>query len=502
MATKVSYTLDEETNKSVSYSIAKNGQYTVSELGAVSITFYCMGVDQNSRLNVNYIKVTYKEASSQNVAIPQLSVTDGTRFYTSLTVTASCPTDGAKIYYTISDTGIPENPTELSDEFPIDGLTIEQTATIKAMAVLDGVCSKVVSVTYTKIDQSTADILRAIVFEKNGSYYAAVNSISTKSVLNVVEPVYINGKILNNQPEDGMGWYVDEAGMTIKNVDGEYVAFSKSGTTDLKFQTTKYTWKYSDDKECWYINDDDIQRTLLYSISANGIKAYAVGNVNNSNYSGMMQIMPFTDGYVRNVSGASAETPRFGTICLPNDVMAGDFSGAEFYSVLGKVLTNGEVTSVALSEPLKELKAGIPYIFCADSESVLAAYTGEAVTEPGSDNGLIGSLNDKIDVAEGKYLISNNKIQVCGTGCFINPNRAYVDFEQMKEYVPEAGVNARMLTFEDVTAVNEINANGEEKTDVYTVNGVCVRRRVNASRATCGLSKGIYIVDGKKMLVE
>lgn len=57
MKTSVAYTIDNSTKKSANSSL--NGKYTVPNLTASSITFYCMGADKNSRLYVNYLSVTY-----------------------------------------------------------------------------------------------------------------------------------------------------------------------------------------------------------------------------------------------------------------------------------------------------------------------------------------------------------------------------------------------------------------------------------------------------------
>lgn len=499
MATSVAYTLDDETEKSTTRSISANGKYTVEGINAESVTFYCMGNSISTRLYVNYLGVIYAEASlSQKVAEPSFSVADGTRFNSSLTITARCETAGARIYYTMSDTGIPEDPTELSDEFPAEGLTIDRTATIKVVAVQDGLYSTTVSATYTKVEPGLADVLRALVFEKEGVYHAAVNNI-TSNALQAKTVNCMNGKVICPTPEaDGLGWYVDEVNGNIKSVDGNYVAYTGT-STNLKFQTSVYPWDYDEANNYWYITaSNGTKRTLLYSESGNYIKAYAVTQM--SNYSGTMQIMPFADGYVRNVTGA-ASAQKFGTICLPCDVVAGDFSGAEFYSVLGKVEEGGEVTSIALSEPLTELKAGVPYIFKAVAENIMMVYTGEPVAEPGTENGLVGSLTEKIDVEEGKYVISGNRVQLCGTGCYIDPNRAYLDLDLMSVYVPVAGVNARLIPFEEATYVSEVKPETEKTVDVYTLSGVCLRRKVDMTVATEGLSKGVYIIDGRKVVV-
>lgn len=59
MNTSVAYTIESSTTKSTTASLAKNGKYTVNDINATSITFYCMGTSSSTRLYVNYLSVTY-----------------------------------------------------------------------------------------------------------------------------------------------------------------------------------------------------------------------------------------------------------------------------------------------------------------------------------------------------------------------------------------------------------------------------------------------------------
>lgn len=61
MATSIAYTINSETTKSTTTTLAENGKSTVnlSDKSATSITFYCMGKDKKSRLYVNYLSATY-----------------------------------------------------------------------------------------------------------------------------------------------------------------------------------------------------------------------------------------------------------------------------------------------------------------------------------------------------------------------------------------------------------------------------------------------------------
>lgn len=73
MATSVSYTKNDETTLSTSEPISANGKYTVENVDAQSITFYCMGTDKNSRLYVNYLEATYAADASSSKADPEIS---------------------------------------------------------------------------------------------------------------------------------------------------------------------------------------------------------------------------------------------------------------------------------------------------------------------------------------------------------------------------------------------------------------------------------------------
>lgn len=572
----VSYLLDN--GKTEQTLTNKNTAYTFSGTSAGKVELIWTNSSAKA-IYVRSITMTYGDGM-QKVSPVVFSHKDGMVSEEPFVLTASCPTEGATIYYTQSNSGEPETPSSASTVFPENGVNIDRTTTIKAVAIADGCADSDVTtatfligktpeikwsatsfsvdmtdenvtfpvlsnnsdgvVSYTSSDESVAKISEnglitiqgagttnitasvaatetffaaqasytltvvdngqpaysALVAKRDDVYYAMTTSSETGADrLDALKVYVLNDKVIKEDWTKDIAWTVDRSAGTIVTKDGKYVSHVSGSGITLK--TSKYVWKWNSGTQYWNCTTHNEEgRSLgLYGISY--FRAYETSSSEPSAIA-----MPFTDGYVRDVAGASAETPKYGTICLPNDVRAGDFSGAEFYSVLGKVLTDGEVTAVALSAPLTELEAGKPYIFSATSGNVLVVYTGEAVATPGSDNGLIGSLNEQVDVPEGKFLMSGNKIHVCGTGCYIGPNRAYVDFDQMQEYVPTAEVNARLISFGHATAVDEIKAEGKGATDVYTVSGVCIRRQVEPAKATCGLAKGIYIVDGQKTVVQ
>lgn len=127
---------------------------------------------------------------------------------------------------------------------------------------------------------------------------------------------------------------------------------------------------------------------------------------------------------------------NYGTICLPYIVASNAYSGADFFNIAGKRTNDGTVngtpTSIVLEPVAGNLTAGQPYVFQATASTLSATFTGD-VAPAGNHNGLIGSLTGT-GVAEGMYLLSGNEIVLCGTGCSIAANRAYINMTSVPLY--------------------------------------------------------------------
>lgn len=341
--------------------------------------------------------------------------------------------------------------------------------------------------TVNVVDPSALPEAKALVAEKDGVYYAMLNT-TDKSKLNASVATVLNGKVITDR-SDLCGWYVDEENGTIQSIsDNQYVAHG-SGSTDLELQSNSFKWDYRDGM--WQCEVGGKQRAIGYNSSTDKFGTYLV----TDNTYPKAVVMPIAVGYHRDVHSGD-----YGTICLPYAVAAEDMAGAEFFSIAGKVLKDGEPQSIVLNQ-VTTLEAGVPYIFSATSDKLIVAYSGKAVAEAGESNGLVGSFEGQ-GVAEGMYLISaQNKVQLCGKGCKISGNRAYIDMDKVPEHSGEVGVNQRLISFEDATGISETMVEGG-LVDVYTLSGVEVRHQVNESEATQGLPQGIYIVNGKKVVVK
>ena len=138
---------------------------------------------------------------------------------------------------------------------------------------------------------------------------------------------------------------------------------------------------------------------------------------------------------------------------------------------------------------MEDIEAGVPYIFLGTGSDLVVTYSGQAVNAAGSENGLVGSFAGQ-DVAEGLYLLSNNQIVKCGTGCSIGANRAYIDMAEVPAYVEGSVAPSRMrvIGFEGVTGI-----------DGTTIEGDAVRYNLSGIRIPKG-TKGITIINGKTII--
>lgn len=196
---------------------------------------------------------------------------------------------------------------------------------------------------------------------------------------------------------------------------------------------------------------------------------------------------PVKAGYVRE----NLTDGNFGTICLAYSVSANEMSGATFYQIEGQKQDNG-IKEIILSK-VESLEAGKPYLFQANNDTLITAYTGEAATAT-EHNGLIGSL-EECEVPEGMFLLSENKIAKCGTGCKIEANRAYIDLDKVPTYNPSASptkvYSLKVYEQSGTTSITSaVSPDSSSPSDAYDIFG---RRIKNNTQ------KSIRIINNKKI---
>lgn len=475
---------------------AADESITADVQATVDVTGYPGLYNSTKQLNVILQEdIAVKTAGKTQATLTFDSDTYSVNVGESLTVKATT-NSSASVVYSSSDKTIAtvdENTGEVQAGNKVGTVTITATVTEN-----DEYTGATATCTVKVVDPGIVPDVVALVSEKDGIYYAMLNTTgNSKNKLNASEATILNGKVITDRM-DLCGWVVDQSAGYIKDFNDNMFVAHGSGNTDLVLQSNGFKWEYSD--EMWTcVDEKNRQRAIGLNSSTNDdVTKYFFGTylVNEiaAKYPAPV-VMPITEGYHRNVTSGD-----YGTICLPYAVAAEDMAGAEFFSIAGKVMKGEEPQSIVLNQ-VTTLEAGVPYIFSATSDKLIAAYSGKAVAVAEEANGLIGSFEGQ-DVAEGMYLISaQNKVQLCGKGCKISGNRAYIDMNKVPEYSGEVGVNQRLISFEDATGISETMVEGG-LADVYTLSGVEVRHQVNESEATQGLPQGIYIVNGKKVVVK
>ncbi len=155
--------------------------------------------------------------------------------------------------------------------------------------------------------------------------------------------------------------------------------------------------------------------------------------------------------YTRNVTNGN-----FGTICLP--YASASTNGAEFYEVAGRE------TDKVLLDQVTKLEAGRPYIFRATAGKLVVIYEGEEALSPGNYNGLYGTFIDNTPVTSGNYIVYQNELRLCGDGCYINANRAYLILDDVSAPQPvQAGRRRISMSLQgenQTTALDNITEEG------------------------------------------
>ena len=192
------------------------------------------------------------------------------------------------------------------------------------------------------------------------------------------------------------------------------------------------------------------------------------------------------------------------------------------YQIVGKTTNaDGATTAINLKENTlgTPLPAGTPFILLADGDYTSGDMTGvfnfltevsDADIKFAADtvNGLIGVAKDiALNKAGLGYIdVNNNRDKVTPTtttSVTIGIQSAYINPALITETgeTPDATIE---VLGSIVNSINKatINSGAAAKVNVYTIDGVLVKKNVNAANATDGLSKGIYIVGKKKVSVK
>lgn len=472
MKTSVAYTIDNSTKKSANSSLNENGKYTVPNLTASSITFYCMGADKKSRLYVNYLSVTYSIEGSNKTP----------------TTLSFAKSESSFTYDLNYNGGIAElvNPAMLSPA--VEGATISYVISENTFA--DGEIS-VDNGTVTFYTDKEASATITASYAGNDTYEASTASYT----INVVKPATVEDGVFDFTGDGtidyGSGlkpstntsyiktstWKAGKVTMTTSEGDG--VRWWKtSGDNELRaYSNTKIAFSVPDGYVITYID------LGVY----NSIKVDC-GSLNNTKWNGSSQVVTFTVSDTKKLKNI---TVKYAEILTTSAKGYATYSAdyAVNYSKLGLTAYTLTVDETNKTVTAKEFTGVVPAGGAVLVKGTASkAYTLTPATTEG-DATFATDLQTGATKADGTQYGFTSK---SGTPAFAQVKSGQ-DIPAKKGYIVLKGASAAKYSIcfgDEATGIHTIEAASAANAAMYNLAG----QRVDKAY------KCIVIVNGKKYL--
>ena len=446
-----SYT-DLSNNSSASAKF-ESAELSVSGHTTINLKFHRTNVNTNIRIDDLTLTVT---EIGTNIAAPTINLAAG-GYSTPQSATITTNEDGGTTYYTTNGSV----PTNESTEYT-GAISITTTTTLKAITYKGGKASNVVTAKYFFYEDGVFDFVGAggiadygsgVSLETNSSNYVTVNKTWTAGNVTMV-----TGK----ESGSGYRWWSNDK--TLRLYDGATATFSVPDgyvitsivTTDDSFNTaTSGTL----DGTTW----TGAAKEVTLKVTAN--KTFKT----------------FTVTYATAQSITPAK--EYTTLTSANNLDFTNVSGLKAFiatEVSGGAVQMTQVNKVPAGTGLVIKKTGSA-----------ASYDVPVFDGTGADNvsanKMAGSATGTTAIAEnGGYILSNGVFQPATAGT-LAAGKAYLNI----------AVSARELELSfdesDVTTISEVtNTNRTNNTNVYDLQG----------RKVAQPTKGLYIVNGKKVIIK
>ncbi len=202
--------------------------------------------------------------------------------------------------------------------------------------------------------------------------------------------------------------------------------------------------------------------------------------------------------YKRAVA-ASMDKDEVYTFVLPFTFTADKVNGT-VYELNG---VNGGVLDFASVEGSTELKANRPYLVVSKGTELLnndglsgeVLATGDLTNEVNGGVAMVGAY-EATPITSGA---SESWYGYNAKGEFVKAKTGTIN--PFRTAIKSTGSQSSFALKLDGTVTGIVNLeNPNAKVDVYTISGVCVRKNVPAASALNGLSRGVYIVGGQKVV--
>lgn len=438
---------------SIGNAASASGDKVTVNITPASTTFSVASLTAQVRLDA--LTVTFSTGEEQvKPAAPTFSVAGGSKFYPTMSLEISA-VEGV-IYYTVDG----NEPTVESIPYS-SAITLDETTTVKAIAVVDGVASDVATAVYKKVAPSVEG-----------------------SVADALE-CYVDGEEI---PAVVTGYIVGYVGGTSLGTSGANCVFSASGeivNTNLLLADDADETDY---KKCLVVQlpDNGVRGALNLQDCPNNLKKRVVLTATLVKYFGVAGLKSAKvngTGIYHSVSAAGYSTLYLGyNTLIPSTVGA-------------YIVTDAKESYASLTQVEGVAPANTGLILKGEGEH-LFYLTSSAATADFSNNLLKGSVSDEwvpeeafvLSMVDGNVGLYKAKMS---DGKFLNnANKAYLPVSVL----PVAAQNSVSLRFDDgTTDIEYVNSKSEESDAIFDLAG----RRIK-----CIEAPGIYIVGGKKVLVK
>lgn len=438
---------------SIGSAASASGDKVTVNITPASTTFSVASLTAQVRLDA--LTVTFSTGEEQEKpAAPTFSVAGGSKFYPTMSLEISA-VEGV-IYFTVDG----NEPTTESSPYS-SAITLDETTTVKAIAVVDGVASDVATAVYKKVAPSVEG-----------------------SVADALE-CYVDGEEI---PAVVTGYIVGYVGGTSLGTNGANCVFSVSGeivNTNLLLADDADETDY---KKCLVVQlpDNGVRGAFNLKDSPNNLKKRVVLTATLVKYFGVAGLKSAKvdgTGIYHSVSAAGYSTLYLGyKTLIPSTVEA-------------YIVTDVKESYASLTQVEGVAPANTGLILKGEGEH-LFYLTSSAATDDFSNNLLKGSVSDEwvpeeafvLSMVDGNVGLYKAKMS---DGKFLNnANKAYLPVSVL----PVAAQNSVSLRFDDgTTDIEYVNSKSEEPDAIFDLAGRRIERIV---------SPGIYIVGGKKVLVK
>ena len=463
--------------------------------------------------NASEVTLSFK-TMKETVANPAISPADGKTFSgATQSVTITCDTDAATIYYTTDGT----TPTALSAEYT-DAFTISSTTTIKAIALKDGLeDSEVVTATITKVistpwnswdftnwSSATQTGVRA-----DGTNWRDYEDSSTDKPLN--DKVYSN-KVGNGTFVYGSTTIPETEGLSFKTTAYTFgLAFNQGSTTLGTYNGSQYLWLYgtnstitipsvpagatiemgveshkTSEERTLTLTNASVANVKATTYATKSFTASSTGDLTITPNKGMHIYYITVTANVETVPVTIASGKEYTTLTSASNLNFTDVDGLKPYVVTADISDN----KVTLSQRNK-MAAGNGMVLKAETPG--KTYNVPVFVGAGDDvtgNKMVGSATAATPIdADGGYILKDGVFQPALAGS-LPAGKAYLN-------IAVTSAHPLTITFDDengeTTAIKGVEAQKfMENNKFYNLNGQEVQNP----------TKGLYIVNGKKVIIK